>query len=236
MNIRLQKYLADCGIASRRAAEGLIEKGLVSVNGVTIKEQGVKVNPDHDTIKYKGKIVRFEKVLKYYMLNKPTKCMTTLSDENSRRTILDLVKVKERIYPVGRLDYMSSGLLLLTNDGDLTYKLTHPKHHVEKRYIVSVEPKVSNKDVKLLEKGVSLEAYTTAPCEINLLEENKKVQVFEVVLHEGKNRQIRKMFEHIGGNVTTLKRVSMGDLNLGQLKSGEFRELTKQEVNYLKNI
>lgn len=236
MEVRVQKFLAEAGIASRRAAEKMIEEGKVKVNGEIIRTQGIKVDPEVDLVEVEGKRVQLNQDLKYYMLHKPVRCVTTASDEKGRETVLDLLPKEDRVYPIGRLDYMSSGLLLLTNDGNLTYKLTHPKHDIPKRYMTVIEPKVSEEALEVLRKGVDLELYKTAPCQINLIKEDPITQTFEVILHEGKNRQIRRMFEHIGAKVIYLKRVSIGNLNLDKLEVGTYRELTKEEVAYLLSI
>lgn len=236
MEIRLQKYLAEVGVASRRTAEKYIEDGRVRVNGHIINNQGVKINPEKDKVEFDGKVVELDKRYKYYMLHKPVRYVTTASDEKGRATVLDLLPVKERVYPIGRLDYMSSGLLLLTNDGDLTYRLTHPKHLVDKKYVAIVEPKVNVVSIERLKQGVDLGIYKTSPSQIKLLKETATSQTYEVTIHEGKNRQIRRMFEHIGTRVKRLKRISIGDLELGNLESGKFRTLTEKEIKYLKSL
>lgn len=236
MEIRLQKYLAEAGIASRRTSEKIIEDGRIKVNGQIVKVQGVKVNPEKDIIELDNTIIKLNTDLIYYMLHKPVRIVTTVSDEKGRTTVIDLLNVKERVFPVGRLDYMSSGLLLLTNDGDLTYKLTHPKHKIDKKYIATIKPKVNEESIKKLTKGVDLGIYHTSPCKIKLVKEDKDTQTYEVTLYEGKNRQVRRMFEWAGSNVIKLKRISIGKLTLGSLKSGDFRLLTKEEIKYLKNI
>lgn len=236
MDIRLQKFLADAGIASRRAAEKLIEEGAINVNGKTIRTQGVKINPDEDKVFYNGKLVKVKQKLVYYMLHKPIGVITSAADEKDRKTVLDIVNVQERIFPIGRLDYMSSGLLLLTNDGDLTYKLTHPKHNIDKKYIATIEPKVTKDKIAMLEKGADLGVYKTAPCKITCIADGPSKQTYEVNIHEGKNRQIRRMFEYIDSRVIKLQRVSIGDITLGNLKEGHYRALTNKELDYLKKL
>ncbi|MBC7959430.1 MAG: rRNA pseudouridine synthase, partial [Vallitaleaceae bacterium] len=208
MEMRVQKFLAEAGIASRRAAEKMIEEGKVSVNGALITTQGLKIDPSVDVVEVDGKRVEIVTQLKYYMLHKPVLCVTTASDENGRKTVLEMLPSDVRVYPVGRLDYMSSGLLLLTNDGDLTYKLTHPKHEIDKRYEAVIKPPVSEEAIELLRNGVDLEIYETSPCQIKKISENERTQRYEVTLHEGKNRQIRRMFDHIGAKVIELQRLS----------------------------
>jgi pseudouridine synthase len=236
MEIRLQKYLADAGIASRRKCEDLILKGLVSVNDQIVIELGTKINPEVDVVKYKNKIVKKEEQIKYLVLNKPVGYITSATDPRQRKTVLDLIKEKERLFPVGRLDYNSSGLLLITNDGDLTYRLTHPKHHISKTYQVKVEGSPKEEQLNRLRKGVDLGIYKTSKCHIKILRKDKKNTVVEVVLYEGKNRQIRRMFEFIGHPVITLERVAIGEIQLKNLKVGDYRKLTQDEINYLKKM
>ncbi|PKM95837.1 MAG: rRNA pseudouridine synthase [Firmicutes bacterium HGW-Firmicutes-1] len=236
MEIRLQKYLAEAGIASRRASEKLIEDGRVKVNGQTVTTQGLKIDPSIDSVEYDGIIVDHVTELKYYMLHKPTRYVTTASDEKGRKTVLDLLPTNERLYPMGRLDYMSSGLLLITNDGDLTYKLTHPKHVVGKKYIAIVEPKADENEIDKLRNGADLGIYQTSPCSITIITEDSNTQTLEIILHEGKNRQIRRMFEWIDTKVIFLKRIAVGDLELGDLEQGEYRALTNDEIDYLKRL
>lgn len=236
MEIRLQKYLAEAGIASRRASEKLIEDGRIKVNGQTVTTQGFKIDPSIDSVEYDGNIVDHVTELKYYMLHKPTRYVTTASDEKGRKTVLDLLPTNERLYPMGRLDYMSSGLLLITNDGDLTYKLTHPKHIVGKKYIAIVEPKADENEIDKLRNGADLGVYQTSPCSITIITEDSTTQTLEIILHEGKNRQIRRMFEWIDTKVIFLKRIAVGDLELGDLEQGEYRALTNDEIDYLKRL
>lgn len=236
MELRLQKYLADVGICSRRAAEKYIEDGRVRLNGEIVKTQGVKINPNKDLIEFDGTLIGQRIKHEYYMLHKPIRYVTTASDEKGRATVLDLLPVKERVYPIGRLDYMTSGLLLLTNDGELTFKLTHPKHVVGKKYVAIIEPKVSDSSIEQLKQGVDLGLYKTSPCHIKRLKETATTQTYEIVIHEGKNRQIRRMFEWAGTKVKVLKRISIGNLELGNLELGKFRYLTEGEIKYLKSL
>lgn len=236
MEMRLQKFLAMAGVASRRASETLITQGLVTVNDVVVTELGTKVDEDVDVVMYQGRVIKMNTELVYYMLHKPVGVVTTVSDEQSRSTVLQLVPNHHRVYPVGRLDIMSSGLLLLTNDGDLTYALTHPKHAVNKTYIAKVKPKLPMERVEQLAKGGDIGPYTVGPSQILLKYEDEESQTFEIIIHEGKNRQIRKMFESIEGQVVRLKRVAVGDITLGDLPNGEYRELKKLEIQYLKSL
>ncbi len=235
--VRLQKYLADCGIASRRKCEELILMGRVSVNDIEIEELGTKVDPAVDCVKVNGKIVKKEEKLVYIMLHKPEGYITSAQDQFERPTVLDLLEgVDERVYPVGRLDYDTSGLILLTNDGELTFKLTHPKHNVEKVYIAKVEGKPSHESLERFREGLFINGYKTAPAEVFPVKDDGKWSSLKVVIKEGKNRQIRNMFDEIGHHVVGLKRIATGNLYLGELAKGEYRYLTKDEVDYLINM
>lgn len=237
MKIRLQKIIADVGIASRREAEEIIKEGRVSVNGVIIKEMGVKADPATDHIKVDGKLIRpSNKNFVYYILNKPKKVMCTVDDPEGRQTVIDLVrgKIKERLWPVGRLDYHSEGLVLLTNDGELTLRLTHPRYKVAKVYDVKVKDLPSEDKLDKLRKGVYLEDGKTQPCEIKFSKKTNENSRFLVVLTEGKKQQIRKMFMKIGHPVMKLKRIEYGPIKLGKLPIGEFRKLSEKEVQDLK--
>ncbi len=238
--IRLQKVLADMGLASRRAAEREIENGGVLVNGVPAV-LGQKVDPEVDEIVWRGKAVKpgFKKYV-YLMLNKPRGYVTTASDEKGRKTVLELVSdVTERVYPVGRLDMDSDGLLLLTNDGELTNRLTHPRHSVPKIYHVEVRGKVTKEDVKRLSSPMTIDGYEIQPVKTAIQEmrddPRHDVTVLRMELYEGRNRQIRKMCASCGLEVERLTRVAIGTLKLGSLKSGCWRHLTKVQVEYLKN-
>ncbi|NLM11861.1 MAG: rRNA pseudouridine synthase [Clostridiaceae bacterium] len=231
--IRLQKYLAQCGIASRRKAEEYIRNGRVRVNGQVVTQMGVKVSPKA-RVEVDGKPVKPEKKKVYILLHKPKGYVTTVSDPEGRQTVLDLVQeVKERVYPVGRLDYDSSGLLLLTNDGDFANLLMHPKHEILKVYIVTVKGKPSEKAIEKLRNGIRIDNYITAPAFVKVLNIYENKTKLEITIHEGRNRQIRKMCEKIGHPVIRLKRVAFGKLELGSLKPGEWRFLTEKEVKQL---
>ncbi len=234
--MRLQKYLANCGVASRRKCEELILEGKVSVNGQVVQELGTQVK-EGDEVYYNHKRIQLEEKYVYYMLNKPVGCVTTVHDERGRQTVLDLMKnVKVRIFPVGRLDYNTSGLLLLTNDGELTYGLTHPKYHVNKSYEVKVSGKISERSLNMLRQGVVIDYRKTYPAEVDVVKETEKHTWLRITIHEGRNRQIRKMCEAVKCSVVQLKRISIGDIELGCLKLGEYRPLTPKEINYLKQI
>lgn len=232
---RLQKYLANCGIASRRKCEELILEGKVSVNGNIVQELGTKIAPNVDKVEYCGKLVQENKENVYILLNKPIGYVTTSKDQFQRDTVLDLVKVKERIVPVGRLDMYTSGALILTNDGDFVYKVTHPKHEITKTYTVTLKGKVQEKDVESLRNGVEIEDYITKPAKVkNLKIDNEKdISRLEIVIHEGKNRQVRKMCEAVGYKVLALHRSKIGNIAVKSLKIGEYRYLTEKEVESL---
>ena len=235
MEERLQKYLASCGIASRRKCEEYISQGKVQVNGKIVKELGTKINPDRDTVKFDGKIVNQSKNLVYILLNKPIGYVTTADDQFGRDTVLDLVKVRERIVPVGRLDMYTSGALILTNDGDFVYKVTHPKHEIEKTYTVTVKGIVKNNEVEQLRKGVTIDDYTTKPAKVKILKTDteKDISRLEITIHEGKNRQVRKMCEAVGRKVLALHRSKIGRIGVKDLELGKWRFLQKREVQEL---
>lgn len=234
--IRLQKYMADCGIASRRKCEELIEEGNVTVNGVLITELGTKVVPDKDEVCFKGKAIKPSERKVYILLNKPIGYVTTVSDQFNRDTVLDLVKVKERIVPVGRLDMYTSGALILTNDGEFVNIVTHPSHEIEKTYTVTIIGIVTKEDVKKLEDGVIIdENYKTKSAKVKILKTDKELNRsrLEIKIHEGKNRQVRKMCEAIGKKVVALHRTKIGNVQVKDLKIGTWRYLTDIEVKSL---
>ena len=233
--VRLQKYLANCGIASRRKCEELILEGKISVNGEVVTELGVKVNPDVDKITYCGKKVENSEKMVYILLNKPIGYVTTAKDQFNRDTVLDLVKVKERVVPVGRLDMYTSGALILTNDGDFVYKITHPKHEVTKTYTVTLHGIISVEAVENLKNGVQIDDYITRPARVKILktDEEKNISRLEITIHEGKNRQVRKMCEAIGRKVLALHRSKIGNIGVKDLKIGTWRYLKEEEKNSL---
>lgn len=237
MEVRLQKYLADCGIASRRKCEELILQGKVEVNNKKVTELGTKINPQKDQVKYNGKIVKEENEKLYILLNKPIGYVTTVKDQFSRDTVLDLVKINKRIVPVGRLDMYTSGALILTNDGEFVNKLTHPKNEITKTYNVTVVGVVTKEEVKQLEEGVIIDDYKTKPAKVKILkiDEQKNLSRLQIVIHEGKNRQIRKMCEAIGKKVLALHRSKIGNIEVKDLKLGTWRYLTSKEVKMLTN-
>lgn len=233
--IRLQKFLANCGIASRRKCEEYILQGKVKVNGETITQLGKKVNPNTDKIYFNDKLVKNEnKKCIYILLNKPIGYVTTAKDQFNRDTVLDLIKgIDERIVPVGRLDMYTSGALILTNDGDFIYKVTHPKNEITKTYTVTLIGIITNEEVEQLRKGVKLDTgFVTSPANVKILKTDieKNNSRLEITIHEGKNREIRKMCESIGKKVIALHRTKIGDITVKDLKIGEWRYLTKKEI------
>ena len=232
-NMRLQKFLSEYGVASRRKSEELISMGKVKVNG-RIAQIGDKINPKRDTVTVSGKRVVSSKNKYYIMLHKPRGFVTTLSDEMDRRCVADLVKdIPERIYPVGRLDKDSEGLLLMTNDGDFANAMMHPKHHVPKTYRVTVRQNVTENMVDQLAVGIVIEGRKTAPADVRVLLKEDTRTVLEIILYEGRNREIRKMCESLGLEVIRLKRTQFGSVKLGMLAQGKYRELTPEEVHKL---
>lgn len=214
--IRLQKYLADAGIASRRKAEELIKHGKVYVNGKIVNELGTKVTPNVDEIRYEGKKVEIEEKYIYILLNKPIGYVTTVKDQFNRDSVMDLVKIRKRLVPVGRLDMYTSGALILTNDGEFVYKVTHPKHEIEKTYTVTIKGIVKKEEVKNLEIGVDIGEYITKPAKVKILktDEEKNISRLEITIHEGKNRQVRKMCEAIGHSVLALHRSKIAGIGV----------------------
>ncbi len=234
--IRLQKYLATAGIASRRKCEELIEARKIKVNG-QIATLGTKINPEEDIVEYNGKVIKLEKKKhKYILLNKPIGVVTTADDQFDRETVLDLVKVKERVVPVGRLDMYTSGALILTDDGDFVYKVTHPKHEITKQYTVTLSGIVSKEDILKLEEGVKIDnSYITRPAKARIMkiDEEKNISRVEITIHEGKNRQVRKMCEAIGKKVVALHRAKIGNIGVKDLKLGTWRYLSDKEVKQI---
>lgn len=237
MEMRLQKFLAQAGVASRRRSEKLILEGKVAVNGEIITQLGTKIDPEKDTITVNNKVIRAEKRKVYIALNKPVGYITSLKDPQGRKKVTDLIKnVEERIYPVGRLDYDTEGLLLLTNDGDFTYALTHPKHEIKKVYVAEVQGLPTESELDKLRTGLILSDGVTAPAEAVILKQHGKNSLVQIALHEGRNRQVRRMLEAIGHPVIRLKRIKIGCLSLNGLRVGEYRFLSKQEVQDLLNL
>lgn len=230
---RLQKYLANQGIGSRRKCEQYILEGKVTVNGKTIKELGTKINPEKDEICYNGKKVNKQEKKVYILLNKPIGYVTTVKDQFNRDTVMDLIKIKERIVPVGRLDMYTSGALILTNDGNFVYKCTHPKHEITKTYTVTLKGIITKEEVEQLKKGVDIGGYTTRPAKIKILktDQEKDILRLEIIIHEGKNRQVRKMCEAVGRKVLALHRTKIGNIGVKDLPLGKWRYLKTEEIN-----
>ncbi len=233
---RLQKVIAKAGIASRRKSEEMIEQGRVKVNGRVIKELGTKVNPQQDKIIVDGRKIKEEKLV-YILLNKPKGYITTADDPQGRRTVLDLVKIKQRVYPVGRLDYDTEGLLLLTNDGAVTYALTHPSHQISKKYIATVKGVPNKNTLKTLQKGIKLNDGWTAPAEVQLVVDFNNKAIISLEIHEGRKHQVKRMCKAVGHPVMELKRIKMGSLELDdRIKVGSYRYLKKNEIKSLREI
>ena len=233
--IRLNKYLADCGVGSRRKCDQLILEGKVAVNGSIESRLGIKIDASSDSVKFNGSELKPAKHFEYFILNKPKGYVTTASDEKGRKTVLELVSSKMRLFPVGRLDIDTNGLLLLTNDGDLTYKLTHPKFEVNKIYEVRLDRDLELADKKTLESGIDLEEGKTSECEIELPSPGDRSRL-QMTLHQGWKRQVRRMFDQLDYKVMMLKRVGLAFLDLRGLKSGASRNLTAKEVEKLKRV
>jgi len=231
--MRLQKYLAMCNVASRRASEEIILKGRVSINGIKCTELGTKVS-EGDVVEVDGKEVNLETKKYYIMLNKPVGYMTTVSDEQGRATVMELVSdISKRVYPVGRLDCNTEGLLLLSNDGDFTYKVTHPRFKLNKTYEVWVTGNAEPNAIRKLEHGVLIDGKKTAPSIVDVIDHTKNSALLSITIHEGRNRQVRKMCASVGFRVISLKRVSEGGLTLGNLPLGKWRHLSDAEVKLI---
>lgn len=237
--MRINKYIASCGIASRRKAEEIILAKRVKVNGKVVEELSFNIDENNDVVEIDGERIGLNEKPVYIVLNKPEGYITTVKDQFDRPSVLDLVTdIKERVYPIGRLDYETSGLLILTNDGDLTYKLTHPKHEVDKTYMAIVKGIPTEEQLKNFEEGLYIEDYKTAPAKIKVVkkDEEKNYAICQIKIHEGRNRQVRKMCRAINHPVLRLRRVAMGKITLKETEVGKYRHLTKEEVEYLKSI
>ena len=235
--MRINKYIASCGVASRRKAEEFIVEGLVKVNGTVVKNLATDIDETKDVVTVNDQKISLKSDNVYYMLNKPKGYVTTMSDEKDRKSIVDLISsVDNRIYPIGRLDYESEGLLFLTNDGDLTYKLTHPSFGIEKKYIVKIEGPTKESELAVLRAGVVIDGVRYGKCKADLLSFENNISRIKITLTEGKNREIRKMFEAINREVIFLKRIEMAGIKLGGLKRGEMRKLNQFEIDWLKSL
>lgn len=234
---RLQKVISNLGYTSRRKAEKLILDGKVKVNGEIVKELGVKVKKS-DEIEVENNILDNTKNYVYYILNKPKQIITSLSDELGRKTVIDIVKTEERIYPIGRLDYDTTGLILLTNDGFLANKLMHPSSKIEKQYIAKIDGKLTGYEIGMLRNGVIIDDKKTSKAKVKIKRYDKKTDksYVELIIHEGRNHQVKKMFESIGHNVIKLKREKYANLDLTGLQVGEYRKLTNKEIAKLYSL
>jgi 23S rRNA pseudouridine2605 synthase len=233
---RLQKVLAHAGVASRRKAEDLIGQGRVSVNGQTVRQLGTKVDPDRDEVRVDGQRVQVATRNTYLMVNKPRGVLSTMEDERGRRALDDLVQVPGRVYPVGRLDVSSEGLILLTDDGELANLLTHPRYRHEKEYRVLVNGQPSEKTLAAWQRGVMLDGKTTAPAKVDLIRREKDSSWLRIVMHEGRKRQVRRVAMLLGHPVRELMRVRLGPLRLGTLQVGQWRYLTGKELEELEAL
>ena len=234
--MRINKYIAQAGIASRRKADQLIMSGNVKVNGAVMKEPGYDV-AEGDKVEVNGRLLENRTKLEYVLINKPTGMVTTVSDDKDPPTVMEVVKdIDARLFPVGRLDYNTSGALLMTNDGEMAYKLTHPKHEVYKTYRARVAGVLSNEKVARLRKGVDIGGFVTSRAKVNVIKGNQHSTIVEISIHEGKNRQVRKMFAAVGNPVQELERTAIGEIRLGHLKPGHYRKLTREEIQYLRSV
>lgn len=233
---RLQKYIANCGVTSRRKAEELIVQGKVKVNDEIVTELGFKVDAEKDKVYVEDKLIKIVENKIYIKLNKPTGYVTTVKDQFDRNCVLDLINIPERIYPIGRLDYDTSGLLLLTNDGDLSNRLMHPRYKVYKTYVARINGRLNATDVGWLSHGIKIEDYTTAPAIVEVLDSDGIKTTVKISIYEGKNRQVRKMLAAVGKTVISLKRVSFGNIELNDLPIGSWKHLSNKEIEYLKSL
>lgn len=234
--MRLNKYIAHAGYASRRKADELVFNGNVKVNGLTCHEPGYDVK-EGDVVEVNGSRIQGQEKLEYVLLNKPLGYITSVQDEHDRPVVTELVNdVNARLFPVGRLDYNTSGLLIMTNDGDLAYRLTHPKHQVPKTYRARVAGVMSTARLAKLRKGVDIGGFVTSPAQVKVIRQGERSAIVEITIHEGKNRQVRKMFSAVGNKVQELERIAIGDIHLGRMKEGHYRKLTRAEIDYLKSL
>ena len=237
--MRINRYLAVAGLGSRRACEDLILKGLVKVNGTPVVNLSLKIDPDEDRVTFEGREIRPVEKSRILVLNKPTGVISTASDTHGRKTVIDIARehgYRERLFPVGRLDRDTSGMILITNDGDLAYRLTHPKYKIEKVYDVTVGRRVSNGNVEKITKGIDTGDYVTKQCSVSILERDRVSTRLEIRLKEGRKRQIRRMLAMCGHKVKRLHRSALGDLAFDDLKSGDIRPLSEEEENRLREL
>ena len=233
--VRLNKHLANLGLCARRDVNAFLKREYVTINGKRATEQGIRIDLHHDDIKINGEKIKPPK-LEYYLLNKPKGIISTTADEYGRKNVLSLIPSKERVYPVGRLDKETSGLLLLTNDGTLTNQLIHPKYHVNKVYRLTIAGKVNPAQLKALRNGVLLTDGITAPARVTVIKERSNVSMIEMTIHEGRNRQIRRMCETVGIRLLDLQRIRFGPLTVQGLGIGKFRKLTQEEIHALRKM
>lgn len=234
--MRLQKYMAHSGAASRRKSEELIQTGRVRVNDNIITELGYKVDPDKDRVYLDDKRLKLIKKHTYIALNKPLGVVSTVKDEKNRDAVVDLIDGDKRLYPVGRLDIDTTGLLILTDDGSITNKLTHPRYNIEKTYIATVEGRPNKRELNLLRQGFELDGEKFAPAKVKILKSFENDSIIETKISEGKNHQVKRMYGYINHPVKKLKRISIGEIELGDLQIGNYRYLSDEEINYLKSI
>lgn len=233
--MRLQKFIAECGIASRRSAEKMIESGRVYVNGELVDYMGCVIDPDCDVVEIDGRVIKQESKKYYIMINKPKNYVTTVSDDLGRPTVMQLVSdINARIYPVGRLDFDTTGLLIMTNDGEFANILTHPRHVVNKAYIARIDKPLDEAQLQRLRSGIELDGVMTAPAKAENIKHPQKGYEVKITIHEGKNRQVRRMLDAVGANVMSLKRIAVGSLTLGNLPEGKWRRLSDAEINKLR--
>ncbi len=232
--MRLNKYIASCGAASRRGADALVEAGRVTVNGRIVQNHGADIDENADTVCVDGKRLNLQRAYVYIMLNKPAGVLCTCHDDRGRKTVLDIVSMPDaRLFPVGRLDYDTEGLLLLTNDGDFAFRCTHPSREKDKTYYVRVKGALCAESLKRLENGVEIDGRMTSRAHVSVLERLKDITALSMTIHEGRNRQIKKMFEAVGCRVVYLKRTAIGNLTLGDLPTGQWRRLSDKDFSLL---
>lgn len=233
--MRINKYIAHSGLVSRRKADELVASGNVKVNGIVVREAGFTVGED-DVVSVNGRKLTLSEKKVYLLLNKPVGYLTTMIDNRGRMTVADLVTdIDERVFPVGRLDYNTSGLLIMTNDGDLAYKITHPRHEIKKTYRAEVEGYLSDTRLAKLRRGVDIGGFITSKARVQVLKQFKNKALVEIEIHEGKNRQIRKMFKAVGCRVVSLQRISIGEIKLGRMLEGHYRKLSPREIELIKS-
>jgi pseudouridine synthase len=234
--VRIQKFLSAQGVASRRSVEKMIAAGRISVNGKVVTTQGTKIDPEKDKIAIDGQKIKRQAELIYFWINKPEGIISAVSNKAGEPTVVELLKSNRRLHPVGRLDKDSSGLMLLTNDGELTHRLTHPKYHIDKTYHVRVSGHVSSRKISDLSQGIILEEGITAPAQVEVLRKDQHAAWLQFIIHEGKHRQIRRMCMTVDLHVNELIRMAVGPIKLGNLKPGQFRPATGSEIKTLKQL